>query len=294
MLPWLVVNIPNGLFSLRAIPRQPVGLGTSAGNLVRDQLPILVGAAGRCGHTVIPAAVAGAAVAALMLALLWTRRRSLEYIVTGHWTGISQIDVALLVIPVTAGMVVIGGLNPDPCAAQSLVPIAVPLALGAASILIEHTRWRIVAAVVAALWLAVSAVTASGTLLDQQPVTTSGTALPNELAPGVALLRQHPAPVWAGYALSRLLSYYSHDTLAIGEYGGDVGFIKRQQQVETALDPSWVFVAGDPDIARFLKACTAKSIRYTLYSGGGLDLYAGLSGSLEPGDVFTGPEAQTS
>ena len=42
------------------------------------------------------------------------------------------------------------------------------------------------------------------------------------------------------------------------------GFIGRQQQVETALDPSWVFVAGDPNIATFTKACAARSIEYTM------------------------------
>jgi 4-amino-4-deoxy-L-arabinose transferase-like glycosyltransferase len=295
MLPWLVVNIPNGLFSLRAIPRESVSLGTSAGNLVREQIPILVGAAGGCGHAVVPAVAADAAVAALLLTLLWTRRRTLEYIVTGHWTGISQIDLALLAIPVTVALVVLGGVNADACAAQSLLPMAVPLALGAASILVERTRRRYVAVVAAALWLVVSGITAAGTLEDSQPLTTSGTPVPTELAPGIALLQQHHATaIWADFSLARLLSYFSHDTLPVAEYGGYGGFIKRQQEVETALDPSWVFVAGDPNIAKFLSACAAHSIKYTMSSGGGLALYTGLTGPLEPGDVFTGSEAQTS
>jgi hypothetical protein len=118
--------------------------------------------------------------------------------------------------------------------------------------------------------------------------------VPTTLDAGVVLLKEHDtAAVWADFSLSRLLSYYSHDTLPIAEYGGYAGFIQRQQQVETALDPSWVFVAGDPNIAKFLKACATKSITYTMYSGGGLDLYTGLTGSLEPGDVFTGVDAQT-
>jgi hypothetical protein len=215
--------------------------------------------------------------------------------VTGHWTGISQLDLMLLVIPVTAAVVVLGDVNGDACAAQSLVPVTLPLALGAASILVERTRWRIVAAVVAALWLAVSAITATGTLEASRPLTTTGTQIPSNLAPGLAMLRQHhPGAMWADYSLSRLLSYYSTDTLPIGEYGGDAGFIIRQQQAETALDPSWVFVAGDSDIATFVKACAAKSIDYTMFSGGGLDLYTGLTGPLEPGDVFTGAQSQTS
>lgn len=295
MLPWLVVNVPNPLFSIRAIPPQTVSLSARVGNLVREQVPILAGAAGSCGHAVLPALVADAGVAALLLVLLWTRRRTLEYIVTGHWTGISQMDVALLVIPVTVALVVLGGVNANRCSAQSLIPVAIPLAVGAASILVERTRWRVLAVIVVALWLLVSAVTAPGPLEDSQPLTTSGKPIPTNLAPGLAMLeRHHPTALWADFSLSRLLSYYSHDTLAIGEYGGDAGFIKRQQEVETALDPSWVFVAGDPKITMFLKGCAAKSISYTSYSGGGLDLYTDLGETLEPGDVFTGPEARTS
>jgi hypothetical protein len=247
------------------------------------------------GITVFPVIVADVAVVLLLLALLWTRRRTLEYLVTGHWTGISQIDVMLLVIPVTVAIVVLGDVNGDACAAQCLLPITLPLALGAASILVERTRWRIVAAAVAALWLAASAITATGTLEASQPLTTTGTPIPTNLAPGLALLRQHhPVAMWADYSLSRLLSYSSNNTLAIGEYGGASGFIRRQQQAETAPDPSWVFVAGDPNIAAFTKACAAKSIEYTMYAGGGLDLYTALTGPLEPSDVFTDAEAQTS
>jgi len=295
MLPWLVANVPNGLFSLRAVPRDSVSLSTRAANLVHEQVPMLTGFVASCGHAVFPAVAADAAVAGLLLALLWTRRRTLEYLATGHWTGISQLDLMLLVIPVTAAVVLLAGINGDACAAQSLLPITLPLALGAVSILVERTRWRIAAAAVAALWLVVSAITATGTLESSQPVTTSGTPIPSNLAPGLALLRQHhPGAMWADYSLSRLLSYYSDDSLAIGEYGGDAGFIDRQQQAETALDPSWVFVAGDPDIAAFVKACAAKAIEYAVFSGGGLDLYTGLTGPLEPGDVFTGAHAQTS
>jgi 4-amino-4-deoxy-L-arabinose transferase-like glycosyltransferase len=295
MLPWLIANVPNGLFSLRAVPRDSVSLSARAANLLHDQVPILTGFVASCGHTVFPAVAADVAVAALLLGLLWSRRRTLEYLVTGHWTGISQLDLLLLVIPVTVALVVLGTVNSNACATQSLLPVTLPLALGAASILVEHTRWRIVAAAVAALWLVVGAITATGTLEASQPVTTSGTPIPSNLAPALALIRQHdPGAMWADYSLARLLSYYSDDTLAIGAYGGDAGFINRQQQAETALDPSWVFVAGDPDIAAFVKVCTARSIEYTVSSRGGLDLYTGLTAPLEPGDVFTGVEAQTS
>jgi 4-amino-4-deoxy-L-arabinose transferase-like glycosyltransferase len=295
LLPWLVANVPNGFFSVRAVPRESASLTERVGHLVHDQVPILAGFVASCGHTVFPAVAADVAIAVLLLALLWTRRRTLEYLVTGHWTGISQIDLMLLVIPVTVAVVLLGDVNGDACAAQSLLPLALPLALGAASILVERARWRILAAVGAALWLCVSAVTATGTLEASQPVTTSGTPIPVNLAPGLTLLRDHhPGAVWADYSLSRMLSYYSDDTLAIGEYGGYSGFTNRQQQAETALDPSWVFVAGDPDIAAFTKTCAAKSIQFTMFSGGGLELFTGLTAPLEPGDVFTGAEAQTS
>ncbi len=262
---------------------------------MHEQIPIFVGAAGACGHDVVPAVGADAAVAVLLLALLWSRRRTLEYLVTGHWTGLSQIDLALIVIPVTVVLVVLGGVNANSCAAQSLLPVAVPLALGVASILVERTRWRVIAAVVAAAWLVVSGVAATGTLQDARAVTTSGTPVPTDLAPGIALLEEHDTKaVWADFSLSRLLAYFSDDTLPVGEYGGYEGFVKQQQQVETALDPSWVFVAGDPNIARFLAACSRQSITYATYSGGGLQLYTSLSGPLEPADVFIGRAAQTS
>ena len=32
---------------------------------------------------------------------------------TGHWTGISQLDLVLLVIPVTVALVVLGDVNGD-------------------------------------------------------------------------------------------------------------------------------------------------------------------------------------
>ena len=188
MLPWLFANVPNGLFSLRTVPLDSVKLTTRATNLAHEQVPILTGLVASCGHTVVPAVVADAAMAVLLLALLWTRRRTLEYLVTGHWTGISQLDLVLLVIPVTVALVVLGDVNGDACAAQSLLPIALPLALGAASTLVEHTRWRIIAAAVAALWLAVSAITATETLEASQPRTTTGTPIPSNLAPGLALL----------------------------------------------------------------------------------------------------------
>jgi len=148
---------------------------------------------------------------------------------------------------------------------------------------------------VAAVWFVVSLVAAAGTLPDSATSTAAGTPIPTNLGPGVSFLEQHhPSAIWAEYSLSRLLSFDSGDTLAIAEYGGPVGFLSREQQVETALDPSWVFVAGDPRIASFLAACRTHGVTYTEATGGGLVLYTNLSGPLEPVDVFSGVEARTS
>lgn len=295
MLPWLVFNVPSGFFSLHAVPRLAVGLHTGDGNLLREQLPVLMGGSSSCGHAVIPAVATDIAFGVLMLALLWTRRGTLQLFVSGHWTGLSQIDVALLVIPATFAIVLLLGLNADACAPLNLLPMAIPLALGAASILTERIRWRLVALGVAGIWLVVSGIAAAGQLPDAVPETASGTPIPGDLGPAISMIEQHhPGAIWAGYSLSRLLSFESHDTLPIAEYGGDVGFLQRQQQVETALDPSWVFVTGDPDIATFLKACRSRSITFRIVTGGGLILYTNLTGSLEPGNVFSGAEATTS
>jgi hypothetical protein len=271
------------------------GIGASVANLLHEQLPVLMGGSSSCGHVVIPAAATDVAFSVLMLALLWTRRRTLHSIVAGHWTGLSHIDIALLVIPVTVAVVLLLGLDADACAPQNLVPMGIPLSLGAASILTERIRWRVVALVIAVVWLVISGIAAAGTLPGSAPATASGTPIPGDLSAGISMLeQQHPGALWAGYSLSRLLSFASHDTLTIAEYGGDVGFLARQQQVETALDPSWVFVAGDPDIAIFVKACRAHSISFSTVTGDGLVLYTDLSGSIEPGDVFSGTEARTS
>jgi hypothetical protein len=294
-LPWLIFNVPNGFPSLHAIPRTDAGIGAGVRNLLSDQLPILVGGSSSCGHAVIPAVLTDVVFGALMLALLWSRRRTLQLLVAGHWTGISYLDLALLVVPTTVAAVLLTGANANPCAAENLLPMAVPLALGVAAILVERARWRPVALGVAAIWLVVSAVAAAGTLPDSTTLTASGTPIPTNLSPGVSLLTQHhPAAIWAEYSLSRLLSYDSGDTLPIGEYGGPVGFLARQQQVETALDPSWVFVLGDQHIAEFVAACRTHSIAYTMATGGGLVLYTDLSAPLEPADVFSGSEASTS
>jgi len=89
------------------------------------------------------------------------------------------------------------------------------------------------------------------------------------------------------------LSYASGDTLAIGDYGGYVGFIERQQQVETAAKPSWAFVDGDVEAKAFERVCTGRGVKYTKRSAGGVILYTGLSATIEPRDVFTGSEAKT-
>jgi dolichyl-phosphate-mannose-protein mannosyltransferase len=295
ILPWLVYNVPNGFPSLHAIPRSGAGIGTGVRNLLSDQLPILLGGSSSCGYAVLPTAVTDVVFGALILVLLWSRRLTLRYLVAGHWTGLSYLDLVLLVIPATLVGVVLAGVNSNPCAAQTLLPLAVPLALGVAAILVERARWRPIALGIAAVWLVVSIVASAGTLPDSAMSTASGTPIPTNLGPAVSLLEQHhPTAIWAEYSLSRLLSYDSGDTLTIGEYGGPVGFLARQQQVETALDPSWVFVTGDPHIAAFLAACRQRSITYDVATAGGLVLYSHLTGPLEPVEVFTGSEASTS
>src|SRR5439155_1566339 len=122
----------------------------------------------------------------------------------------------------------------------------------------------------------------------------AGAQVPWDLGPGIAMLHaRHPGAIWAQYWLSRPLSYMSGDTLPIGEYGGYVGFLQRQQQVSTALDPSWVFVAGQADIGAFERACRDRGITFVKVAGGGLVLYTRLSGTVEPPDVFAGSPGHT-
>jgi hypothetical protein len=166
------------------------------------------------------------------------------------------------------------------------MPLAVPLVIAIVTLLLVRWPWRALTIAAAAAWLVVSGFAATGPLPDMFDVAP-GALVPFDLGAGIAMIHaQHVNAVWAQYWLSRPLSYFSGDTLPVGEYGGYVGFPQRQQRVESAVDPSWVFVQGQSEIPLFERACEQRGITFTKVIGGGLVLYSHLSGTLEPPDVL--------
>jgi 4-amino-4-deoxy-L-arabinose transferase-like glycosyltransferase len=294
LAPWLAFNLPNNLSSLHSIPKNYVGFRTGVGNLLSEHLPILVGGSSSCGHDVVPAIVSDSALGLLAVAVLVMRRRTLARVFSGRFSGIEPLDLVYVLMPATLIFLVVSRLNYDPCQPRYITPLAVPLVVAVVSVLVARWPWRAIGVAAAAVWLVISGVAAAGPLVDMHPATPTGAAIPADLGPGLAMInREHPSALWAQYWLSRPLSYASGDTLAIGNYGGYVGFIERQQQVETTANPSWAFVEGDTEAAAFERVCVGRGVKYRNVSAGGIVLYTGLSATIEPGDVFSGSEAKT-
>jgi 4-amino-4-deoxy-L-arabinose transferase-like glycosyltransferase len=288
LAPWIAYNVPNHLHSIRAIPKVYTTFAGGVSTLAKHQLPVLVGGSSSCGHDVVPPALSDTMLALLVLALLWLRKKSLINIVSGRWSDFEPLDVTLALVPASLLYLVLSRLDSIPCEPRYLMPLGVPLVIAVVTVLATPWRLRLPAVGASAAWLVVSGVAAAGMLTDMLDYVP-GAQVPFDLRPGLAMLRKaHPQAIWAQYWLSRPLSYLSGDTLPIGEYGGYVGFVERQQQVETALDVSWVFVRGQADIVDFEKSCRDRGITFTKVRGGGLVLYTHLSGTLEPPDVLPG------
>jgi 4-amino-4-deoxy-L-arabinose transferase-like glycosyltransferase len=294
LLPWLAFNLPNNLLSLHSIPKNYVGFGTGVKNLLSEHLPILVGGSSSCGHDVVPPIVSDALLSVVVVALLWVRRRTLGHLLAGRFSQFEPLDLVLLILPATFAFLVFSRINYDPCAPRYVMPMTVPLVVGVVTLLTVRWPWRAVSIFVASIWLVVSAIAASGPLVEMQSTTFTGSVIPSDLGPGLAMInREHPGALWADYWLSRPLSYYSGDTLDIAEYGGYVAFAERQQRVQTAARPSWVFVAGDPEISDFERFCARHAVSFMKVQEGGLVLYDRVSTTIAPADVFTGKIAKT-
>jgi 4-amino-4-deoxy-L-arabinose transferase-like glycosyltransferase len=294
-IPWLTFNLPNNLHSLHAIPKNYVGFRTGVSNLLSEHLPILVGGSSSCSHDVVPPVVSDALLGLLLAMILLLRRRSIANLLRGRFSAIEPIDVVFAVLPVTIVFLVVSRLNFDACEPRYVMPLAVPLVIGVVAALTVRWPWRSISIAIAGGWFIVTAIAASGPLVEMQTTTATGAAIPADLHTALLIInREQPAALWAQYWLSRPLSYYSGDALAIGVYGGYVGFVGRQQRVQTAANPSWVFVSGDSEVLDFERACARQGIKFVRFAGGGLVLYTHLTGTVEPSDVFAGAESKTS
>jgi 4-amino-4-deoxy-L-arabinose transferase-like glycosyltransferase len=285
--PWLVFNARHHFLSLAALPAPHISYKTGLSNLLSEQLPILVGGTRACGNDVVPTWVSDGAIAIVVLGVLWLRRQTIVSVATGHLTKFTPLDLTLAVAPAVVILSVLSRTNYVTCEPRYQLPLAIPLAVGLATILLVKMPWRAVFALAAGSWLVISGIAASGLLVEMRSGTPTGGVVPFDLSAGLSLInQQHPQAVWAQYWLARPLSYYSGDTLVVGEFGGYVGFPERQAQALAAVRPDWVFAAPDTQIDDFERACQKRGVTFVKTEGGGLVLFSHLSARLQPQDVF--------
>jgi hypothetical protein len=297
LAPWLVYNaVVSPLGSLRHLYSPAVAYTVSPGLAARAVagigLPIFVGAdVGDCGLTSAPALGFDAGLATLVLAVLWLRRRSLAALATGRLAELEPVDFVLAVAP-AAVLAVTLGFNTLVCEPRYLMPLAVPLAMGGALVLAAPWPWRALGLLLAAAWLAAAGVTLRSALGEGPNliVTSAGARVPVDgPTAAAALAAERPEAVWADYQLARTLQFYAGDRFVVGEYQGYVGFPDTQARAYAAHHPSWLFAAGDPEIAAFQAECARRGITYrTAQPAPSLVLFASLSAPLTPDDLHLG------
>jgi len=292
--PWLVYNgLLTQLGSIRHLysPLQAYSVPThiAAGQVLTAALPIFVGTQmDFCGAPTVPWPAADLGLFVLTAAVLWIRRKALGGALHGR---LEPVDLVLLVAPLSVLAVTLRWFNGLSCEPRYLMPLAVPLAMAGALVLREPSPWRWSAALVAAAWLVVAAVTTDRTVEQNRLLLIiPGQVVRVDVASaGRVLAAAPPESLWAQYWLARPLQFYSGDIFVVGEYGGYVGFRRTEQAAYAARHPSWLFVAGDPEAIAFEAKCASRGITYRRSEPApGLVLYSDLSQPLTPDDLSLG------
>jgi 4-amino-4-deoxy-L-arabinose transferase-like glycosyltransferase len=288
--PWIGYNVVTHLASLSSLgaAAQHHGTPRAIKELITIGIPVFLGAeqlAG-CGKSTVPWELADVAMVALVAATIWLRRRSVLALLQLRWTRWAPVDFVLLLLPLSLLSVTVGPFNGAACGPRYLIPAAVPLVavVTLATTVRWRGRWPFAAA--AAVWIAMTAVTAANAIQDRGifPFFDTPTAvdLPRAIA---ALEANEPGPMWANYWLARPLQYFSNERLPVGEYGGYVGFPGLQAVPAAAPRPSWVFLENDPGRTTFEQACADRGITYDRSFLFGLVLYDHLSARLTPDEL---------
>ena len=285
--PWIGYNVVTHLGSLSSLSHAAVHQGTrrAVTELFVLGIPVFLGAerlAG-CGQGQVPWVLADAVMVAIVSTAIWLRRRSVLALLQLRWTRLAPVDFVLLLLPLTLLSVIVGPFNGAACEPRYLMPAAIPLVTIVALAIAVPWRGRWPFATAAALWIAMTAVTAANAIPDRDIFpffdTRNAVDLPHAIN---ALEASQPGPMWANYWLARPLQYLSDERLPVGEYGGYVGF-PRLQAVPAAADrPSWLFLQNDPDRPIFEQACAGRGITYDRSFLFGVVLYDHLSARLTP------------
>jgi len=279
--PWLVHNLRHHFDSLGGLPNRSVAPQQAWYDVLTQALPIFTGAHVSCFDQVAPARLIDITLLSLSAAVGWVllrRSRRPDAAPLGAMTAV------LVAAPLSLLSVTVGQFNAVSCEPRYLLPLAVPLTVAVATVLVGlGTIGRSAAVAVLAGWLAVSGVAA--TRVGQGPggYTTLGASLPRDMDDVVAHLSAlHVSAIWADYWLARPLLYASGGRLVIGEYYGYPGFPENQEAAAGAAHPSWLFAAGDPEIGFFETGVEILGITYKVTRFDGMVLYGPLSAPLEP------------
>ena len=285
--PWIGYNVATHLGSLSSLSHAAVHHGTrrAVTELFVLGIPVFLGAehlAG-CGTGIVPWVLAEIAMVALLSVTIWLRRRSVLALLQLRWTRLAPVDFVLLLLPLTLLSVIVGPFNGAACDPRYLMPAAVPLVVIVALAVAVPWRGRWPFAAAAAIWIAMTAITAANAIPDRNIFPFFDTRTTVDMPRAISALEANqPGPMWANYWLARPLQYLSNEQLPVGEYGGYVGFPSLQAVPAAADKPSWIFLQNDPDRPIFEKACASRGITYDRSFLSGLVLYDHLSARLTP------------
>jgi 4-amino-4-deoxy-L-arabinose transferase-like glycosyltransferase len=284
--PWLAYNATHHLASLQNLPSYVTSIPHAVKGLVEQELPIFAGTSSECGSNTVTPWVAWVGLAALTVAVLWLRRKPIERLLRGDLRSLEPVEMLLAIAPVAVVAVVAGRFNDVPCEPRYLLPLAIPLAVGATLVLMVRSRWRFLTAGLSIAYLVLAGFTAYGPTVDALPYTTTGAPIPlNRTQIVTELEGRHVTALFGDYWVARPILYLSGDRIDAAVYNGPIGFPSVQAAAVASPDPAWLFVDGDPDIGIFQALMRSRGVTSSEVSVGGYELFEGFSAPLHPSDL---------
>lgn len=311
--PWLIAQATEGFPALQGLPAYSVPVKVAFHGFIHQELPVFLGTWSDCAHRVLPVTLTWVALAALVGATMWIRRRPLGSLMGGvlavvvypafrlsgrrspSWLRpdlgqLQAVDMVLLTAVTATLAVLVGRFNGIPCEPRYYMPAATAFALAGTLVVIWMAPVRVIAWLIAVGCLTVYGVSASLPTVDSIGSTTTGGLIPIGLAALVPSLEaQDSDGMYADYWLARPLQYYSGTALPVGVYSGPVGFPDLQRRVDSAARPDWLFTANDPMLTTFRDYLTRHNVSFSITDVGGLVLVSHLSIPVRPTDLVSNP-----
>jgi 4-amino-4-deoxy-L-arabinose transferase-like glycosyltransferase len=285
--PWLLDQIASGLRGVQALPDYSTSTDVALLGLVTRELPIFLGTAGTCARPVVPVPVAWLLVGVVVGVALWLRRAELRPVLLGRLDRLQPLDMTLAVGPAALLAVTVGRFNSTPCEPRYLLPLALPLALGATLSLMHGGRlWRRAAQATGAAYMVLAIAYLSGPTVDSLSVTGTGVAIQDDPQATAAFLREQKLEaVFADYWLARPIQFAGGGSVLVGVYAGPVGFPEDQRRAELQPHPSYLFMRGDPMIETLEQQMKGHGIQAERVVFGNHVLYRNLSAPLRPEEL---------